>query len=208
MKTFSKAAVTGFAMAAAMLFGAAASASIVTNGSFESGVPTLSNGNWGIVTLPGWSNTSGGIEVHTQPTLGLTPDDGSYYIEMDGNNNYTISQTVFLAIGSYALTFAYSPRMSDPNTNGIDYAVGSLLSGTATGPGGSIVQGAWTPFTQNFSVVAGGNYTLSFSGSGANDSLGGLLDNVAISAVPLPASGLLLLGAFGGVAALRRRKSV
>ena len=33
------------------------------------------------------------------------------------------------------------------------------------------------------------------------------VDAVRVSPVPLPASGLLLLGAFGGFAALRRKKS-
>ena len=35
----------------------------------------------------------------------------------------------------------------------------------------------------------------------------GQLDSITVSAVPVPASGLLLLGAFGGAAALRRRKA-
>ena len=68
--------------------------------------------------------------------------------------------------------------------------------------------GAWSYLSYVFSVTMAGPDTLSFSGVGDNDSLGGLLDDVSISAVPLPAGGLLLLGALGGLAAMRRRKSI
>ena len=40
----------------------------------------------------------------------------------------------------------------------------------------------------------------------AADQGGPVLDNVRLSTVPLPAGGLLLLGALGGIAALRRRR--
>ena len=187
-----------------------ASAATVENGSFEDGQSVLTNGNWGIGSLPGWTNTSGGIEVQTQPTLGLTPYDGSRYIELDGNSNYTISQSVALTVGNYLLSFAYSPRVEGGSaTNGIGFAIASL-SGSITGPdvmNGTSV-GAWTYLSYAFSVAEEGSYLLSFSGVGTDESFGGLLDDVSISAVPLPAGGLLLLGALGGLAAMRRRKSI
>lgn len=57
--------------------------------------------------------------------------------------------------------------------------------------------------TNIFSNVAAGNYTFTIDGiSGA----AGSAYDIAISAVPVPAAGLLLLGGLGGLAALRRRK--
>jgi len=198
------------ALALALSAGTASAATIV-NGGFEdvSGF-TFTGGSWGIGILNGWSSTSGGIEVQTQPTLGLTPDEGGYYVELDGNNNYDLFQDVFLTAGRYALSFAYSPRQSDPLTNVMAFSVGSLLTGSITGPGGVDLTtvGQWTPFTREFTVTADNIYTLMFSGAGTDDSFGGLLDNIAMVAVPLPAGGLLLIGALGGLAFWRRRKTV
>ncbi len=204
------------ASALSLAVGAAASASIVVNGSFEAD-DVLAVGSWGIFpSITGWTNISdvtdspsGGVELQTAGVLGgadVGPYDGKYYVEMDGNANYTISQDVTLAAGRYALTFAYRPRM-DYDTNGIAYSVAGL-SGIVAGPDLSAPLGVWTPITQYFTVGSGGIYALTFSGAGPSDSLGGLLDGVAINAVPVPASGLLLLGGFGGLVALRRRKSV
>ena len=187
----------------------AAHAAIVTNGSFEDapGFPFNSEG-WGIGSLPGWTNTEGGIEVQTQLTLNLQPDDGLNYIELDGTRNYEISQLVSLLVGDYNLSFAYSPRQQDLGTNGIAFSVGSLLNSSVTGPNvlNMTSVGEWTLFTYRFTVANAGSYTLAFSGLPVSDSFGGLLDNVAIAAVPVPAAGLLLIGALGGLAVLRRRR--
>lgn len=60
--------------------------------------------------------------------------------------------------------------------------------------------------TFNFGDVASLTFSISSTATNA-DSIDGALSSIEISAVPVPASGLLLLGAFGGVAALRRRKA-
>ena len=67
---------------------------------------------------------------------------------------------------------------------------GSLLSGLAT-----------------FIYDGSGDFLYFADTSGTpGDNGGPVLDNVKLSAVPLPAGGLLLLGALGGIAALRRRR--
>lgn len=57
----------------------------------------------------------------------------------------------------------------------------------------------------DFSNVASLSFTIDTADTA--DSIDGRLASIQVSAVPLPASGLLLLGAFGGAAALRRRKA-
>lgn len=59
--------------------------------------------------------------------------------------------------------------------------------------------------TFDFSNVAFLNFSIDSTNT-AND-IDGRLGSIQVSAVPVPASGLLLIGALGGAAALRRRKA-
>lgn len=201
--------------------GGAATAATVVNGSFEdvSGGKTLVNGgNWKVYDqITGWATTAGeGIEVQTNTII--KAQDGNNYVELDShpNNglngattNSTMVQDILLAVGRYQLSFWYSPRTSDAGTNGISYSVGDLLIGSITGPGSNPVTavGKWTEVLAEFTVTTAGSYKLTFAAGGTANQLGGFIDNVSVSAVPLPAGGLLLLTALGGLAAARRRKA-
>lgn len=216
---------------AALLAAPASGATIVQNGSFEDfpksigfydyltfeALPTTGSG-WNVWrNLPGWSTVYGkGIEVQTDRTLTtIDAADGDYYVELDSHpsrgSNTRIVQTVSLAkAGHYSLSFAYSPRTSDPLTNVIGYSLGTLVSGSIVGPGdlGSAV-GKWTTVSRSFFLAGPKSVDLSFWADGTKDTYGGLLDDVAITyvaPVPVPAAGLLLLGALGGLAALKRRR--
>ena len=228
---------TTLGLAAALAFASSqAAAATVVNGSFEQDAGaaqngqqfnTLANGggsSWNVFdSLPGWHLVTGsGIEVQTASTLGtIDPQDGNHYLELDSYGNSMIAQTIsFANVGSYVLSFFYSPRTDNAASNIIDYALlagnepwGTVLSGSVTGPsnGSPLTQvGLWTEIKTSFNILKAGDYALKFSANGTNDSYGGLIDNVSIApaAVPVPAAGLLLLGALGGLAALRRRKSV
>lgn len=204
----------------------AQAATIVVNGSFEAPAPGdvagVINGadyddmpvsgpstdRW--PTLEGWRTIRGaGIEVMTGRTLpGISAQDGAYFVELDNGNN-VIEQRVSLGVGDYLLSFWYSPRVATAGANGISYLVSDLLTGTVNGPGGALgtVLGEWTEITARFSVLTEGSYRLRFAGIGTGDSAGGLIDNVSISPVPVPAAGMLLIGALGGLAALKRRRT-
>lgn len=203
-------------------------ATLLQNGSFEDdpapGSAGLRNGvlfgnltssaqGWDIYSaLPGWTATGGaGIEVQTDKAVGQTDAQfGEHYVELDSNNNSSMRQTLSLTAGRYLLSFWYSPRALQGNaqaqTNGISYAIADI-SGSVTGPGGvnGTTVGAWTEITGVFKVGSDGFYHLDFAAVGTSDSYGGFVDNVSVSAVPVPAAGLLLLSVLGGLAALRRR---
>jgi hypothetical protein len=57
------------------------------------------------------------------------------------------------------------------------------------------------------SASTAGLFNLDFGATGRPDTYGGLIDNVSIAPVPLPAGALLLLTAFGGLAVARKRKT-
>lgn len=180
------------------------------------------NNSWSIFTaLPGWTKVTGdGIEIQTNNTL--TTIDGhngsQHYVELDSNNNSSMQQTInFTSTGRYELSFFYSPRDNNVASNIISYSVAEafspftqLLLDSVTGPLPPTTSvGAWTKITAEFIVKATGNHTLTFAALGTKGdrvSYGGFIDDVSIAAVPLPAGGLMLIGAIGGLALLRRRK--
>ena len=217
----SKIAALGLAAVAAATLATAATASTtnyVVNGSFEDvegAVQSRNNGSWGTFSsIPGWTDLGGtDFEIQTNPTLGsIDAQDGFRYVELDAHgsgSNAQIGQMVTLGAGTYKLSFYYSPRVnvSPTTTNDIVYSVGTLLSGMITGaPNEDYLHGMWTEVTGLFTVETDGDYLLAFGGAGYEETLGGFIDNVSISAVPLPAGGLLLLGGLGALAFARRRK--
>jgi hypothetical protein len=182
--------------------------------------------NWDVwATLPGWTSTGTGIEIQSKPTLGLAPQDRDRYVELDSHpnrssnkTNSSMSQNVLLERGEYLLSFWFSPRAKGKDgqdalaaSNVIDFSIGTLLTGSVTGPDADLGTkvGEWTKITASFIADKAGSYKLTFAADGTPNTYGGLIDNVAIdyvAPVPVPAAGLLLLGGLGGLVALKRRR--
>lgn len=196
---------------------------LLTNGSFEYPVDQIS-GSWdhiGPNALDGWTGDPN-VEVQTQQTLNIAPDTGQTYVEIDTNTNASLFQTVTLDRGRYEFSFAYRPRVNiaDGANNNLD------LTATGTGVNAGVsVHGApnpdfpinvWSRVSLMFLVGADDTdvtFTFTASGpSGRNDgescgNCGALVDTAHLAPVPLPAGAVLLIGAIGGLAALRRRKA-
>ncbi|QIE57487.1 PEP-CTERM sorting domain-containing protein [Pikeienuella piscinae] len=189
-----------------------------TLGSLASGSGSRS---WDVFTsLNGWTTTAGsGIEVQTNNTLGsIDARTGQHYVELDShpapNSNSTMAQDLVLDSGRYNLEFYYSPRNGDVGSNGIGFSVidglsNSLLLGEVTGPdaNSSTSVGLWTLITASFTVASDNTpITLGFSATGTANTLGGLIDDISVSAVPVPAALPLFLTAIAGLGFASRRR--
>lgn len=199
LRTSAVAAVVGIS-------GLANAATLVTNGSFED--PGVNSGSWTIFnSLPGWTATNG-IEVRNN--VQGAAQDGSNFVELDTTRNSSIFQTISTVIGqAYELTFWYSPRNGQPAaTNGIDAWWGNTLLTTPaiTGSGIGATSNNWSSYT--YTVVGTGSDVLKFSAVGKSDSFGGNIDNVALSAVPLPGAALLFGSALLGFMGFSNRRKV
>ena len=239
MKLKYLASICAAGLTSVFLVGAASASTLVVNGDFEdtslaggglvhgqelADLATGPGSSWDVyTTIPGWTTASGaGIEVQTNRTLtSIDAQSGQHYIELDSHpsptSNSSMKQEIQLDIGTYKLSFWYSPRNGDSNSNGIEYSVTGapddnnlLLAGGVTGPSASngTSVGAWTQFTSLFTVGSGDSpVTLLFAATGKENTLGGFIDSVSISAVPVPAGLPMLLTAFAGIGYAARRRA-
>ena len=121
-------------------------------------------------------------------------------VDLDGSTNSSglLSSVLIFAAGTYELAF----ELFGNNRGWSDDAVTITLGSFATTIF-NIASGDDVSNTLTFTTTGG---ALTFQNAGG-DNVGAVLSSVTLSAIPLPAGGLLLLGALGGIAALRRRKA-
>ncbi|MEL6690068.1 MAG: hypothetical protein AAFP28_07090 [Pseudomonadota bacterium] len=199
-----------------------ASATTITNGSFEDLGGQTINGNWEIFPgVPGWTG-SPNVEIQTDPTIGaVNAHTGDNYVELDTNQDSSITQLINLTRGAWELTFWYSPRVNDDDTttNDLEWSLtdtadnSEIFSELVTGaPNDDYQWGVWTEITTTFVVLDASTFALTFGATGGSaydgcGNCGALIDTVSIAPVPLPAGGLLLLAGLGAVFGLRRRNA-
>jgi hypothetical protein len=184
------------ALLAALSAGASASgANLIVDGDFEAAnVPA---NTWTTVgSLPGWTSSTHGIELRND--VAGVAESGSTFVELDTDQNSSMSQTLTLGPGEYTLSFWVQDRDGTAAaTNGLSVGIAGLLP-TRTLAGGAYPE--WTQVSETFTVAAQTTTTLDFAAAGTSDALGSSLDNVSLTAVPEPsglvlaASGLALLG--------------
>lgn len=184
-----------------MALASAASAAVVFSDDFNYG-PDL------VLNAP--DSTFAGTWVTTDGTVDYLAADPAQYnelcrgsagcIDLDGstNNSGLFSTVASFAAGTYELTI----QLFGNGRGGSDTVTITLGSWSVTLS--DIAYDA--DVSQTFVVTTSGG-VLSFENAGG-DNVGAVLSGVSLAAVPLPAGGLLLIGALGGLAALRRRKTV
>ena len=179
-----------------------ASAATLFSDDFESdalGTPSVLN-NWVVST--------GTIDV-IGPGNGYPWYGAGQYVDLNGTPGPARIETILsfnlVAGQGYTLSFDYG---NNKNSNGVEqlsFGIGGF-SDSIDIPGAiaSLISS-----TYSFTALTTGSFNLFFADTGNTPSdLGGpILDNVSLTtAVPLPAGGLLLLTAFGGLAGVRRRR--
>ena len=220
-----KAAV--IAAVASLAVAAPASAGVIFFDSFEQ----PDTANWqvfqsGVGDNGDWTSIAGsGIEIQDE-SIGITDAyHGRQYVELDsdtsrgGKNRSTNSMMVanidFAAGQTYEFSFAYKPRTNRADDNGIRlYALG--LDGLKVTVDDLLFEvnetrsnlSDWFVYTVVYTAQQGIN-AIGFQAFGRDNSLGGFIDAVQVSEVPIPGAVLLMLTGLGlGGLVSRKRKPV
>ena len=214
-------------VAAALLVSASAASAtnIIMNGGFES--PPIADPC--CTTIPGngtvdyWNVVSGNVNVvngyygsqgvDMNPAANLAKE-GVQYLDLIGEGGVgSISQSFDTVLNQvYTLTFSYSHNIFGGSSNPVplfaaNFSVGDL-NGSVTHSSGTNTDLDWKTYTGWF-VGTGASETLNFTNiSPTKGNAGILLDEVSVSAVPEPATWMMMIGGFGvaGVAVRRRRR--
>ena len=192
-----------------LVFSINASANVIENGSFES--PQIQSQTWRVFSsIDGWQTISGaGIEI--QNDLLVKAQDGHQYVELDSHNNSAMTQELNdLDVGAwYNLSFWYRARTNNGgNDNGISVHWDDKILGDLALDVSDVLakDGGWVEYTQSLRATAETMF-LSFAAIGKNNSLGGFIDNVSVTAVSEPGLAHLLgLGVLGLVFTRRRTR--
>ena len=167
---------------AAFLLGSASvsSANLITNGSFED-VPspfTRGGGTWDLyASIPGWAAGVDLIEIGLGGVYGVSGFDGANVLELDANHNATVSQIVATPGGDYTLSFLFADRASVASSSASfqvywNSDLVANISPTLT---------SMTLFS--LQVTANANNTLTFKGTGTDDSYGAIIDKVELNSL-------------------------
>lgn len=217
--------------AATLLVTPCAFASLLVNGGFSLGLPA-SGCAAGVVSLPGWTVTSGNVDIDSAASgcSGIAPVEGLYFVDLTGsfaenglNDVGAISQVFHTTPGTeYRLSFNFggNPQwqyLGYPNDSPIK-SMDVLIDGSLVGnysidtSGASLSDAQWR--RENLKFVATGSTTdLSFeslNGISSPSDFGPLLDGVDVKTVPEPGTlslmGVALIGLpLWAVRRMRRR---
>jgi hypothetical protein len=198
MKKLIAATVLGLSMASA------ASATVVFSDNFDTEVLGAPQG-----TLTQWTVTSGTVDVIGPGFYDFYPGNG-HYLDLNGTPGAGRIETASLGLtagSTYRLMFDFGNNANSNGQEELSFGIGDQLYSFAIS--GAVAN--LTSFVIDIVFNGGSDDYLFFADTGTlspNDNGGPILDNVSLAAVPLPAGGLLLIGAIGGLAALRRRSLV
>lgn len=155
------------------------SGNVLTNGSFEQGNPVSPGGINYPASLPGWTSVQGSFEVWGTGFQGNTASDGIAFLELDnGGGQDAYSSNLTTDVGrEYTLNFDLAQRNGTSSaSNRVEFFVNGVSLGVFTPPSTT-----FSTFTVTF--IGTGSDVITFrEPANANDGVGGLIDNLRISA--------------------------
>ncbi|WP_186175087.1 calcium-binding protein [Vibrio jasicida] len=160
---------------------------LLADGNFDDDVgdsPVVDHGGWQTYSsYGGWEATEGLIEIQNGGGYGDNKDPARGNVleldsHKDGDNtvtNSTVSQTFTVdTAGTFKLSFDHTNRTDNTDTNGLKVLIDGEVVGTYNNDG-------WETVNLDLDLDLGaGEHTISFMADGNEDSLGSLLDNVAL----------------------------
>lgn len=182
---------------------------------------------WSVFQTVGtWSSIAGtGIEIQNGRALGVDTFHGDQYVELDSDsrkggisspntNSTMLTELDFMPGQQYEISFAYRPRTNQGgDDNGIqlfagDYDGTELVSEMILASVSETLmdQPGWTMVSVVFTAMADTN-AFGFRAFGKDNSLGGFIDAVSVSAVPVPAAALLFGSGLAAFGAARRKRA-
>ncbi len=179
------------------------------NGSFEDfGIQTApAAGTFGVyTTLPGWTGFNS-IEIHPNGFI-ADSQEGGYYAELNADPaqaaSFALEQTFDTMMGQeYKVSFYAQARKSDDGAFNVSVSNASEVISEVIS---DHMVGSWTLYEILF-TAASTDSTLRFASLQAgSDTIGHFLDNIQVSAVPIPAAVVLLAGGLLGLGAFRKRE--
>ena len=151
-----------------------------------------------------WDVTAGTVDlIKNGNSWGITSSEGDYSVDLDGSsgNAGVLTSKDGFAAGTYMVSF----DISGNQRNGFD-----ILDVTFDGVklvDGLVKQAGDNFITLTFLATVSEGAKLAFANLGG-DNLGMILDNVSVSAVPVPAALFLFAPALMGMVGLRRKMKV
>jgi len=156
---------------------------LVVNGSFETSGTISGSGSWGYAnaTLPGWSKTNSQPFEQANAANGVSPTDGSYWLDMDSaggtGSNMDVSQSFAGLDAGQVLRLQFDHANRAGASGGLEvYWNGTLIATYGAGTGSVMVAEAFDV------TAAAGTNVLRFVGTGSQDNSGASLDNVRLYA--------------------------
>lgn len=209
-------------MAALVLFCTSANAAnLIVNGGFEDPVLSTTVGNrdsnthsdWNYFdssAVTGWDGYN--IEIWNSSNMGTVGYEGVQHAELNSHpaGDYNLYQGFTTVVGqTYQISFAYMARSSSDESFEVgivndtaDFGVSSVFAETLD----DHVTGQWSTYTGTF--IATSDYSIIyFKALTPTGTVGNFLDDVAVSAVPVPAAVWLFSSALIGFIGFGRRRN-